>query len=61
VQIFEDPHPPVAQNAKEKETASYEYENTYCELLKDFLASQKISDQIVELSSSSNVGSVSWA
>ncbi len=61
VQIFDDPHPPVAQNAKEKETASYEYENTYCELLKDFLASQKISDQIVELSSSSNVGSVSWA
>jgi DNA-binding IscR family transcriptional regulator len=61
VQIFDDPHPPVAQNAKEKETASYEYENTYCELLKDFLASQKISDQIGELSSSSNVGSVSWA
>jgi DNA-binding IscR family transcriptional regulator len=61
VQIFEDPHPPVAQNAKEKETASYEYENTYCELLKDFLASQKISDQIAGINSSSSSIAVAWA
>ena len=59
VQIFEDPHPPVAQNAKDKETESYEYENTYCELLKEFLASEKISDQIVNLRA--GVGLVSWA
>ncbi len=67
VQIFEDPHPPVAQNAKEKETASYDYENTYCEILKDFLASQKISDQIVGVSLGANSGvstgasAVAWA
>ncbi len=67
VQIFEDPHPPVAQNAKEKETASYDYENTYCEILKDFLASQKISDQIVSVSLGANSGvstgasAVAWA
>jgi Rrf2 family protein len=59
VQIFEDPHPPVAQNAKDKETESYEYENTYCELLKEFLASEKISDQIVNLRA--GAGLVSWA
>ena len=46
VQIFEDPHPPVAQNAN-------------CELLKEFLASEKISDQIVNLRA--GVGLVSWA
>ncbi len=67
VQIFEDPHPPVAQNAKEKETASYDYENTYCEILKDFLASQKISDQIVGLGLGASAGAsmgasaVAWA
>ena len=67
VQIFEDPHPPVAQNAKEKETASYDYENTYCEILKEFLASQKISDQIVGVSLGANSGvstgasAVAWA
>ncbi len=67
VQIFEDPHPPVAQNAKEKETASYDYENTYCEILKEFLASQKISDQIVGLGLGANSGAsagasaVTWA
>jgi len=67
VQIFEDPHPPVAQNAKEKETASYDYENTYCEILKDFLASQTISDQIVGLGLGANSGAsagasaVAWA
>lgn len=61
VQIFEDPHPPVAQNAKEKETASYEYENTYCELLKDFLASQKISDQIAGINSGSSSMATAWA
>ena len=61
VQIFEDPHPPVAQNAKDKETASYEYENTYCELLKSFLASEKISDQISAMTSGTTAGSVSWA
>jgi len=67
VQIFEDPHPPVAQNAKEKETASYDYENTYCEILKDFLASQKISDQIVGLGlgassgASTGASAVAWA
>ena len=67
VQIFEDPHPPVAQNAKEKETASYDYENTYCEILKEFLASQKISDQIVGLGLGANSGAsagasaVAWA
>ncbi|NQW84052.1 MAG: Rrf2 family transcriptional regulator [Alcaligenaceae bacterium] len=67
VQIFEDPHPPVAQNAKEKETASYDYENTYCEILKDFLASQKISDQIVglglgaSLGASTGASAVAWA
>lgn len=67
VQIFEDPHPPVAQNAKEKEIASYDYENTYCEILKDFLASQKISDQIVGLGLGASSGvstgasAVAWA
>jgi Rrf2 family protein len=67
VQIFEDPHPPVAQNAKEKETASYDYENTYCEILKDFLASQTISDQIVGLGLGASAGAstgasaVAWA
>ena len=67
VQIFEDPHPPVAQNAKEKETASYDYENTYCEILKEFLASQKISDQIVGLGLGASAGAsmgasaVAWA
>ena len=67
VQIFEDPHPPVAQNAKEKETASYDYENTYCEILKEFLASQKICDQIVGVSLGANSGAsagasaVAWA
>ncbi|PHY05829.1 MAG: hypothetical protein CK528_11855 [Alcaligenaceae bacterium] len=61
VQIFEDPHPPVAQNAKEKETASYEYENTYCEILKDFLASQKISDQIVGLGLGASSGASTGA
>ena len=61
VQIFEDPHPPVAQNAKEKETASYEYENTYCELLKDFLASQTISDQIAGIGSGAGSRSVAWS
>ncbi|MEN9591542.1 MAG: HTH-type transcriptional regulator CymR [Pseudomonadota bacterium] len=67
VQIFEDPHPPVAQNAKEKETASYDYENTYCEILKDFLASQTISDQIVGLGLGESAGAsmgasaVAWA
>lgn len=67
VQIFEDPHPPVAQNAKEKETASYDYENTYCEILKDFLASQTISDQIVGLGlgassgASTGASAVAWA
>ena len=67
VQIFEDPHPPVAQNAKEKETASYDYENTSCEILKEFLASQKISDQIVGVSLGANSGAsagasaVAWA
>ena len=62
VQIFEDPHPPVAQNAKDKETASYDYENTYCELLKDFLASEKISDQISILSTSgAGAGPTAWA
>lgn len=58
VQIFEDPRPPVAQNAKDKETATYEYENTYCELLKDFLASEKICDQISSIGSGS--GSIAW-
>ena len=61
VQIFEDPHPPVAQNAKEKETASYDYENTYCEILKEFLASQKISDQIVGVSLGANSGASAGA
>ena len=67
VQIFEDPHPPVAQNAKEKETASYDYENTNSEILKEFLASQKISDQIVGVSLGANSGAsagasaVAWA
>ena len=67
VQIFEDPHPTVAQNAKEKETASYDYENTYCEILKDFLASQTISDQIVGLGlgassgASTGASAVAWA
>jgi DNA-binding IscR family transcriptional regulator len=69
VQIFDDPHPPVAQNAKEKDTVSYEYENTYCEMLKDFLASQKIIDQIAGVSSSPSTnmsmsassGALAWA
>ena len=65
VQIFDDPHPPIAQNAKEKETASYEYENTYCELLKDFLASQKIIDQIAGVGAvaggNAKFGEVAWA
>ena len=60
VQIFEDPHPPVAQNAKDKETATYEYENTYCELLKDFLASEKICDHVNSIGSGSASGSIAW-
>jgi Rrf2 family protein len=60
VQIFEDPHPPVAQNAKDKETATYEYENTYCELLKDFLASEKICDHVNNIGSGSGSGSIAW-
>jgi len=60
VQIFEDPHPPVAQNAKDKETATYEYENTYCELLKDFLASEKICDHVNSIGSGSTSGSIAW-
>jgi DNA-binding IscR family transcriptional regulator len=58
VQIFEDPHPPIAQNAKDKETATYEYENTYCELLKDFLAAEKICDHVNSIGSGS--GSIAW-
>jgi DNA-binding IscR family transcriptional regulator len=60
VQIFEDPHPPVAQNAKDKETATYEYENTYCELLKDFLASEKICDHVNSIGSGSGSSSIAW-
>ena len=60
VQIFEDPRPPVAQNAKDKETATYEYENTYCELLKDFLASEKICDHVNSIGSGSGSGSIAW-
>ena len=60
VQIFEDPQPPVAQNAKDKETATYEYENTYCELLKDFLASEKICDHVNSIGSGSGSSSIAW-
>jgi Rrf2 family protein len=60
VQIFEDPHPPVAQNAKDKETATYEYENTYCELLKDFLASEKICDHVNSIGSGPATGTIAW-
>lgn len=60
VQIFEDPHPPVAQNAKDKETATYEYENTYCELLKDFLASEKICDHVNNIGSGAGSGAIAW-
>jgi DNA-binding IscR family transcriptional regulator len=60
VQIFEDPHPPVAQNAKDKETATYEYENTYCELLKDFLASEKICDHVNSIGSGAGSGAIAW-
>ena len=57
------------QNAKEKDTVSYEYENTYCEMLKDFLASQKIIDKIAGVSSSPSTnmsmnassGALAWA
>jgi Rrf2 family protein len=61
VQIFEEPHPPVAQNAKDKETISYEYENQYCELVKDFLASQKISDQIASIGAGAGSRSAAWS